>query len=104
SRRRHTRFSRDWSSDVCSSDLSITTGFDTCRVLADCPEASWATGTDAGVDSLAMRLLGDETAVTERAWNYAEAGATVSGLAAQADRKSVVQGRGEETVGEGAGE
>src|SRR5690606_39542550 len=25
SRRRHTRFSRDWSSDVCSSDLS--TGF-----------------------------------------------------------------------------
>ena len=22
SRRRHTRFSRDWSSDVCSSDLS----------------------------------------------------------------------------------
>src|SRR5690606_40552014 len=24
SRRRHTRFSRDWSSDVCSSDLLIT--------------------------------------------------------------------------------
>src|SRR5690606_6170853 len=24
SRRRHTRFSRDWSSDVCSSDLKIT--------------------------------------------------------------------------------
>src|SRR5690606_40144113 len=24
SRRRHTRFSRDWSSDVCSSDLIIT--------------------------------------------------------------------------------
>src|SRR5690606_40387843 len=23
SRRRHTRFSRDWSSDVCSSDLSL---------------------------------------------------------------------------------
>src|SRR5690606_20754224 len=26
SRRRHTRFSRDWSSDVCSSDLAIHTG------------------------------------------------------------------------------
>src|SRR2546422_6364736 len=26
SRRRHTRCSRDWSSDVCSSDLSILTG------------------------------------------------------------------------------
>src|SRR5690606_41201233 len=28
SRRRHTRFSRDWSSDVCSSDLS---NFKVCR-------------------------------------------------------------------------
>src|SRR5690606_39976870 len=26
SRRRHTRFSRDWSSDVCSSDLALGTG------------------------------------------------------------------------------
>src|SRR5690606_39765833 len=26
SRRRHTRFSRDWSSDVCSSDLAIVLG------------------------------------------------------------------------------
>src|SRR5690606_39799017 len=26
SRRRHTRFSRDWSSDVCSSDLTATAG------------------------------------------------------------------------------
>src|SRR5690606_40058576 len=26
SRRRHTRFSRDWSSDVCSSDLQRDTG------------------------------------------------------------------------------
>src|SRR5690606_39420746 len=25
-RRRHTRFSRDWSSDVCSSDLTLSTG------------------------------------------------------------------------------
>src|SRR5690606_40507081 len=27
SRRRHTRFSRDWSSDVCSSDLGIVEDF-----------------------------------------------------------------------------
>src|SRR5690606_40499920 len=27
SRRRHTRFSRDWSSDVCSSDLNAPTSF-----------------------------------------------------------------------------
>src|SRR5690606_39409448 len=31
SRRRHTRFSRDWSSDVCSSDLSAT------HLLGDAP-------------------------------------------------------------------
>src|SRR5207302_7118533 len=28
SRRRHTRFSRDWSSDVCSSDLFLALGED----------------------------------------------------------------------------
>src|SRR5690606_40199915 len=27
SRRRHTRFSRDWSSDVCSSDLTVALGW-----------------------------------------------------------------------------
>src|SRR5690606_39911108 len=27
SRRRHTRFSRDWSSDVCSSDLALEEAF-----------------------------------------------------------------------------
>src|SRR5690606_40390074 len=32
SRRRHTRFSRDWSSDVCSSDLSPHPGPDAVRV------------------------------------------------------------------------
>src|SRR5207302_7736101 len=33
SRRRHTRFSRDWSSDVCSSDLSGVLAFS--RILND---------------------------------------------------------------------
>src|SRR5690606_40228145 len=35
SRRRHTRFSRDWSSDVCSSDLGISVWSFLC-VLANC--------------------------------------------------------------------
>src|SRR5690606_40123610 len=30
SRRRHTRFSRDWSSDVCSSDLCYRSGSRAC--------------------------------------------------------------------------
>src|SRR5690606_40365174 len=33
SRRRHTRFSRDWSSDVCSSDLVLFTSSSTVRNL-----------------------------------------------------------------------
>src|SRR5690606_39807599 len=33
SRRRHTRFSRDWSSDVCSSDLKVFTATLTKRVM-----------------------------------------------------------------------
>src|SRR5690606_6265582 len=39
SRRRHTRFSRDWSSDVCSSDLdeNIAHVVDTAEELADWP-------------------------------------------------------------------
>src|SRR5690606_39695707 len=31
SRRRHTRFSRDWSSDVCSSDLNSSLEFSTLK-------------------------------------------------------------------------
>src|SRR5690606_40950788 len=34
SRRRHTRFSRDWSSDVCSSDLLQLVGIGLLAVLA----------------------------------------------------------------------
>src|SRR5690606_40383545 len=38
SRRRHTRFSRDWSSDVCSSDL------------VDAEEGVWLRGRQDGID------------------------------------------------------
>lgn len=58
---------------------SITRGFDACAVLSDCPAVSWATGTDAKVRSLALRLIG-EAAVTERSWNYARSGADIEDL------------------------
>ncbi|OLZ69461.1 hypothetical protein AV521_18265 [Streptomyces sp. IMTB 2501] len=61
---------------------SITRGFDACTVLSDCPEVSWATGSDAKVDSLAVRLLGVAGAA-ERSWNYAETGARVADLPEQ---------------------
>ncbi|WP_030604544.1 SGNH/GDSL hydrolase family protein [Streptomyces achromogenes] len=61
---------------------SITRGFDACTVLSDCPEASWATGGDAAVRSLAVRLLG-VTGAAERSWNYAVTGARMADLPGQ---------------------
>ncbi|MFH8471919.1 SGNH/GDSL hydrolase family protein [Streptomyces sp. NPDC018000] len=61
---------------------SITRGFDACSVLADCPEVSWATGTDSEVRSLAVRLLGGSRAA-ERSWNHAETGARMAQLPEQ---------------------
>ncbi|MFG3303763.1 SGNH/GDSL hydrolase family protein [Streptomyces wuyuanensis] len=69
---------------------SITRGFDACSLFADCPEVSWATGTDTAVRSLAARLLGT-TAAKQRAWNHARSGARMADLPAQmtaaADRR-----------------
>lgn len=60
---------------------SISVGFHACGPLSDCPEASWVTGTDPNVDSLARRLLADPKNNTA---NHAASGATVSALPAQA--------------------
>src|SRR5690606_40284222 len=38
SRRRHTRFSRDWSSDVCSSDLFMGAGWNFDNSYATLPD------------------------------------------------------------------
>ncbi len=64
---------------------SITTGFDACAVLTDCPEVSWATGGSEQVDSLAVRLLG-RTEAAGRSWNYAVTGARMADLPAQMAR------------------
>lgn len=61
---------------------SITRGFDACVVLADCPQASWSTGTDSEVRSLALRLLG-APATKNRSWNHAQTGAKMSDLPGQ---------------------
>ncbi|MFE6972797.1 SGNH/GDSL hydrolase family protein [Streptomyces sp. NPDC057682] len=64
---------------------SITRGFDACSVLADCPEASWATGTDREVRSLAVRLLGASGAQAH-SWNHARTGARIAELPEQIAR------------------
>ncbi|AEN09797.1 MULTISPECIES: SGNH/GDSL hydrolase family protein [unclassified Streptomyces] len=61
---------------------SITRGFDACSVLADCPEVSWATGTDDAVRSLALRLLGPSKAASH-SWNHAVSGARMAQLPEQ---------------------
>ncbi|MFF1505814.1 SGNH/GDSL hydrolase family protein [Streptomyces sp. NPDC058326] len=61
---------------------SVTRAFDACEVLADCPEVSWATGTDTTVNSLALRLLGPAKVAT-RSWNLARTGARMAELPEQ---------------------
>src|SRR2546429_3782873 len=50
SRRRHTRCSRDWSSDVCSSDLTQTTIDDVAGVLRTNAVGGLRPRTTAGID------------------------------------------------------
>jgi lysophospholipase L1-like esterase len=64
---------------------SITRGFDACGILTDCPEASWATGSRADVDSLAVRLLG-RTGAAQHSWNYARTGARMADVPGQMAR------------------
>ncbi|WP_351236185.1 SGNH/GDSL hydrolase family protein [Streptomyces sp. NPDC002133] len=69
-------------SSVAAVGDSITQGFDACDLLADCPEVSWATGTDTEVRSLAQRLLGP-AAAAGRSWNHARTGARMADLPGQ---------------------
>ncbi|MFD7105843.1 SGNH/GDSL hydrolase family protein [Streptomyces celluloflavus] len=72
-----------WRTDpgsVAALGDSITVGFDACSALADCPEVSWATGTDPTVDSVARRLV--KNPATD-SWNYARTGALMSDLPGQ---------------------
>ncbi|MDX2297881.1 MULTISPECIES: SGNH/GDSL hydrolase family protein [Streptomyces] len=64
---------------------SLTRAFDACSLLADCPEASWATGTDPAVNSLAVRLLGAGR-VAGNSWNLARSGARMAALPEQMAR------------------
>src|SRR2546422_633470 len=68
SRRRHTRCSRDWSSDVCSSDLYQPKNFtahewDTVRLLVDLiipKDERSGSATEAGVPEFMDFMLGDD--------------------------------------------
>src|SRR5690606_39790765 len=70
SRRRHTRFSRDWSSDVCSSDLAVMFGHKQMQVAINAinelvaeagkPKWTWAApAADANMVAALKAAIGD---------------------------------------------
>src|SRR5699024_12067594 len=70
-RRRHTRSKRDWSSDVCSSDLAVDVlphrrGFKGLVELAEAEAGLHITGGAAGGRDDALGMLGDELGVHAR--------------------------------------
>src|SRR5690606_31488953 len=58
SRRRHTRFSRDWSSDVCSSDLEVRLALQWAKIEKKAKTAS-APALLQGEADLAIRVVRD---------------------------------------------
>src|SRR5690606_39813155 len=90
SRRRHTRFSRDWSSDVCSSDLYGQVGKDEVRHV----DLVAPTGRDeaaAGVQGAEAGIRGGGIEVAAGPAAGVEAELTDDGGDLE-DRKSVVEG------------
>src|SRR5690606_39670386 len=84
SRRRHTRFSRDWSSDVCSSDLEqLEQALQQGPALVQFREPAWAARPDAE-----FHLHQAFLQVVNLCQRY-QARCLVNSL----DRKSVVEGK-----------
>src|SRR5690606_41072840 len=61
SRRRHTRFSRDWSSDVCSSDLRVSVSGGPPRPITRGPDIEWAPTPTADGGAIAFFRSGART-------------------------------------------
>src|SRR5690606_39701940 len=99
-RRRHTRFSRDWRSDVCSSDLADTRAAMHANLAVD-----EAQQTDS-VRMFRMGLDGGKPAAgktgVQPEWFYKGDGSIVAppGGDVASDRKSVVEGKRVERDGD----
>src|SRR5690606_39604608 len=61
SRRRHTRFSRDWSSDVCSSDLMVASPRNTDNPITSVTVVSAIPPASAGSIFIFFNKIGIET-------------------------------------------
>jgi lysophospholipase L1-like esterase len=63
---------------------SITRAFNTCRTaFTDCPQNSWATGTEVAVNSFYLRILEQNAGIREHLHNDAVSGAKMSNLSEQ---------------------
>src|SRR5699024_7863345 len=87
SRRRHTRSKRDWSSDVCSSDLSV---------IPEWAFALWASVSGLSVSTLGFDFSVAPSLITLGLWSLVAAAACrlVDGIAADAPDDDV-DGRGD---------
>src|SRR5690606_40235691 len=91
-------FSREWSSDVCSSDLVDTESDGIALVTWDMPDRSMNVFTEEVMDELEKivdRVAGDDTikgAVITSGKESFSAGADLTMLQKMLDRKSVVEG------------
>ncbi len=66
---------------------SITRAFNTCSFpFTDCPENSWATGTNSKVDSYYLRLLALNPGISGHNYNDAVSGAKMTELNGQAEK------------------
>src|SRR5690625_8024316 len=92
SRRRHTRWPRDWSSDVCSSDLNYCRGcFQESGRTGRTGNGRWF-GTETGPPFLQWSGIEWEigrASCRERVWNQADAGSVIDNVISSASDRSV---------------
>src|SRR5205809_5971798 len=71
-------------SSIASTGDSITRAFNTCSFpYIDCPQNSWSTGTSSTVNSIYLRLLALNPAISGHNSNRAVSGARMADLAGQ---------------------
>jgi len=89
-------------SSMAATGDSITKAFNTCATaFVDCPANSWATGTNATVNSHYLRIRAANPAITGNAFNDARSGSEMDALPEQVTR-AVGQGVEYVTVAMGA--
>src|SRR5690606_39724920 len=103
SRRRHTRFSRDWSSDVCSSDLRRILGWDAEEMLGHpCNELLTDEDRCAGAMQRAMQLALAHGSTAHQRWYRRKDGTQFWGeIGRAACRGRVEGGVGSDWMGDG---